>query len=375
VGALGCVLGGASVIAVVLVVLIVVASIPDPLALALSFIAASIPALVYAGIVLRLDRYEVEPVRTIAACFAWGAIGAVLLSLIGGLIFEAALQESLGAEGAAVLSTVVGAPLIEESFKGIAVLVVLIFARSEFDDVLDGLVYGALIGVGFAMTENILYFGQAYQEGGLGSFGVLVLARSVLSGLGHPSYTAVTGAAVGWSRERYGHGFARIVVPILGWLGAVALHMAWNGGLVLTTVVFGDDLGLIGAVFIQALIVIIPAAVVLYTIARISARNELEILRQQLRAEVARGTLTDREYQMIVDPDRRQQALAAAREAGGFRLRSRQQAFFHTAAELAFRSYHQQRGEQARSDRAARDEADRRRLSELRGELVAAGIS
>src|SRR3954462_4852646 len=165
VGALGCILGGVALIAVILVVLIVVASVPDPVALVLSVVAASVPALVYAGIVLRLDRYEIEPFRTVAACFAWGAIGAILLSLIGGLIFEAALVESFGAEGASVLSTIIGAPLIEESCKGVAVLVVLLFARSELDDVLDGLVYGALVGVGFAMTENILYFGQAYQEG------------------------------------------------------------------------------------------------------------------------------------------------------------------------------------------------------------------
>src|SRR5262249_21351202 len=150
-----------------------------------------------------------------------------------------------------VLSTIIGAPLIEESFKGIAVVVVLLFARSELDDVLDGLVYGALVGVGFAMTENILYFGQAYQAGGFGSFGLLVIARAVLGGLGHPSYTAVTGAAIGWSRERYGRGFARIIVPILGWLVAVALHLAWNGGLILTTVWLGDDVPLLGAVFVQ----------------------------------------------------------------------------------------------------------------------------
>src|SRR5262249_61671478 len=95
------------------------------------------PAIISAALVPRPARSGVEPVRTIVACFAWGAIGAVLLSLIGGLIFEAAFEESLGAKGAEVLSVVVGAPLIEESFKGIAVLVVLIFARSEFDDVLD----------------------------------------------------------------------------------------------------------------------------------------------------------------------------------------------------------------------------------------------
>jgi RsiW-degrading membrane proteinase PrsW (M82 family) len=130
---------------------------------------------------------------------------------------------------------VIGAPLVEKSFKGIAVLAVLIFARDEIDSTLDVLSYGALVGVGFAMTENILYFGQAYLEGGLGEFGILVLSRAVLGGFGHPAFTAITGTAIGWSRGRYGRGIARAVVPVLGWSLAVVLHATWNGGLVLTS--------------------------------------------------------------------------------------------------------------------------------------------
>jgi protease PrsW len=133
-----------------------------------------------------------------------------------------------------VASVVIGAPLVEKSFKGIAVLAVLNFARDEIDSTLDGLIYGALVGVGFAMTENIHYFGQTYLEGGLGEFGTLVVSRAVLGGFGHPAYAAITGAAVGWSRGRYGRGIARVVVPILGWALAV-LHVTWNGGLVLTS--------------------------------------------------------------------------------------------------------------------------------------------
>jgi RsiW-degrading membrane proteinase PrsW (M82 family) len=373
-GALSCFLAGVSLVALALVVLIVVAAVPDPVGLFLSVIAACIPALVYAAIVLRLDRYEAEPVRVIVACFAWGAVGAILLSVIGGLLLQVALEDSLGPDASALTSTVIGAPLIEESFKGIAILALVRFARDEVDTVLDGLVYGALIGVGFAMTENILYFGGAYLEGGVGEFGTLVLARGVLSGFGHPAYTAVTGAAIGWSRSRYGRGFARIVVPILGWLLAVALHTAWNGGLILTTILLGDSAGLLEAVAVQALIVIVPAVLVLYAIARISARHELQILRDELRREVDRGTLSESEYLTIIDNERRRQALASARNRGGRSLRARQQAFFNAAADLAFRSHHARRGEIARPDQAARDHAARERLLILRGELAAVGI-
>ncbi len=190
-------------------------------------------------------------------------------------------------------SVVLGAPLVEETAKGIAVLGVLVLARHELDNTLDGLVYGALVGVGFAMTENVLYFGQSYLEGGLGDLGELFIARAVFGGFGHPAYTAVTGAAIGWARCRYGRGLARVAVPLLGWAIAVALHAAWNGGLVYTQFRRGDEIRLLQAVAVQAAVVIAPAVLVLYAVARLSARHELQILRDRLRDEVASGVLTD----------------------------------------------------------------------------------
>ncbi len=371
-GLLGCLLAAVSLAAIGLVVLVVLAAVPDRVGLILSVIAASVPALIYAAIVLRLDRYEIEPVRAVLACFAWGAVGAILFSLAAGFLFQIAIEEAFGVEAAAAASVVIGAPLIEESFKGIAVVAVLVFARHEIDSTLDGLVYGALVGVGFAMTENILYFGQAYLEGGLGEFGLLVFARAVLGGFGHPAYTAITGAAIGWSRGRYGRGLARTIVPILGWSTAVALHVAWNGGLVLTSGLVDEDAGLLKVVAVQSAIVIVPAVLVLYVIARLSARHELQILRDELIHEVKRGTITEAEYAAIIDPAQRQRVLMQARARGGRGLRARQQAFFHTAGDLAFRHHHLRQGEPSRPDQASRDAVDRQRLLALRRELAEA---
>jgi RsiW-degrading membrane proteinase PrsW (M82 family) len=369
IGLLGCVVAAVSLVAIGLVVLLVVAAVPDRFGLLLSVTAACIPALIYAAIVLRLDRYEIEPLRAVLACFTWGAVGAILFSLVTGLLFQFAVEEALGAEVAAAASVVIGAPLVEESFKGIAVLAVLVFARDEIDSTLDGLVYGALVGVGFAMTENILYFGQAYLEGGFGEFGTLVLGRAVVGGFGHPAYTAITGAAIGWSRGRYGRGIARVVVPILGWALAVLLHIAWNGGLVLSSVTMDEEAGLLKLVAVQTAIVIVPAVLVLYAIARMSARHELRILREELRSEVELGTITEDEYAAIVDAEERQRALASAQARGGRALRRRQQAFFHTAADLALRNHHRRQGEQAHPRHATLDDSDRERLLALRREL------
>ena len=61
IGLIGCLLGGISLLAIAAVALLVVVSVPDGVGLLLSIAAASIPALIYAGIVLRLDHYEIEP--------------------------------------------------------------------------------------------------------------------------------------------------------------------------------------------------------------------------------------------------------------------------------------------------------------------------
>jgi hypothetical protein len=150
--------------------------------------------------------------------------------------------------------------------------------------------------------------------------------------------------------------------------------MAWNGGIILTSVLLGESAGLLEAVAVQALLVIVPAVLVLYAIARNSARHELQILRDELRGEVERGTISEPEYQTIVDAARRRDALAAARAMGGRSLLRRQQAFFHTAADLAFRRHHHRRGEAIRPGHVARDDADRERLVQLRSELAAAGL-
>ena len=63
-GLIGCIAGLLAFAATAAVVLVIVVSVPDPVGLVLSVIASSIPAAFYAGVILRLDRYESEPMRT-----------------------------------------------------------------------------------------------------------------------------------------------------------------------------------------------------------------------------------------------------------------------------------------------------------------------
>jgi hypothetical protein len=132
-----------------------------------------------------------------------------------------------------------------------------------------------------------------------------------------------------------------------------------------------EEAGLLKVVAVQSVIVIVPAVLVLYAIARMSARHELRILREELRTEVERGTISQAEYLAIVDAEERQRALGSAQARGGRALRRRQQAFFHTAADLALRNHHRRQGELSRPGHATRDDVDRERLLALRYELTA----
>lgn len=339
------------------------------LALAIASVAAIVPAVIYSLLVLRLDRYEREPARAVLAAFGWGAVAAVLLAVILEAITGSVLIFAVGQDAANLLNSVVGAPLIEETTKGIALLALLWWFGDEFDNVLDGLVYGALIGLGFAMTENILYLGSEYIDGGARALGELFVIRVILDGFGHAVYTATTGAAVGWSRSQYRRGIGRFIVPMLGWSLAVLQHFLWNGSLFLVSGLLGKDASLWHVVLIQAPLFTFAPLLVLWLIARVAGRRELEILRTQLAPEVAWGVLTPDEYATLTDPERRRQATISARSRGGRPLRAKQRRFFDVASDLAFRKYHLSRGERPKPNQHAPEDAYRAELAHLRAEL------
>ena len=109
-------------------------------------------------------------------------IPALIFSLIGGLF--------VGFN--TILLSVIIAPVMEEIAK---LLFVIYLAKSDdFDGPLDGLIYGAMVGAGFAAAENVLYgFGQVNLSQGV----TLTAFRSLTLIIGHPLYTGLAGVGVG----------------------------------------------------------------------------------------------------------------------------------------------------------------------------------
>src|SRR5207237_10447130 len=55
------------------------------------------------------------------------------------------------------------AGILEELAKGLAVLMLFLIMRNEVDDVVDGIVYGAAVGLGFNLLESMSYMMIMYS--------------------------------------------------------------------------------------------------------------------------------------------------------------------------------------------------------------------
>lgn len=201
----------------------------------ISAVAAIVPTLIYVIMFYLADRYEREPLWLLGAAFLWGAVPAILVSVLGEMFLGARFVRAPGTAPAALLEGSFIVPIVEEVVKGSALFAIYWWVYDEFDNVLDGLIYGAMIGFGFAMTENFLYFFGAVGQGGYASLTTIVFLRAVLFGLNHAFYTGLTGIGLGLARLDP-RPVARWLYPILGLLAAIAAHSLHNFGITLTSV-------------------------------------------------------------------------------------------------------------------------------------------
>jgi RsiW-degrading membrane proteinase PrsW (M82 family) len=355
----------------------ITSNVSQPIALALSIFAAVVPAVVYVIIVLQLDRYETEPAPVLAAAFLWGALVATLVSYLLNTGAGAFIARYTNSEIAARITAGFVAPIVEESAKGIALLLLVLVLRREFDNVLDGVVYGGLIGLGFAMTENVLYFGRFYTQEGVIGLASLFYLRAVLGGFGHAVYTATTGAGVGLAAGS-SNLLVKLAAPVAGYVLAVVQHAAWNAlaASVVLPMLLGalaDNilLGLFVVSPIVSFIFISPGLLTLLVIAALAGRREARAIRDFLGPEVQSGLLTPSEYRILCSSWRRlmEEWRALVLRGPGAWLATRQ--LHDLATELAFRRWHLSRGETLKGEQKAfSDEEYRRRILAARARLA-----
>lgn len=192
----------------------------------LSAVCASVLIVPYAVVILWLDRNESEPWYLLLTAFFWGAVMATGVSGCFNSIFGGIMQGiTENMQVSQQLTASISAPFIEEITKGMALAAIWFFFKKDFDNVLDGIVYGAMVGLGFAAFENFSYYVNctSYQD-------VLTLTyvRGIVAGVGsHACYTALTGMGVGIFRVMR-QGCLRWVFPFLGLGLAMFVHFSWN---------------------------------------------------------------------------------------------------------------------------------------------------
>jgi protease PrsW len=302
---------------------------------------ALLPLPVVLGALRWLDRYEPEPPQLVLFMVAWGATVAALLALVVNSASSMAIARVSGDADGVAATAVLVAPWVEEGGKGLALLLVLWFRRAEIDGLVDGLVLAGLVGLGFAFTENILYFGRAFLDGGeLGvtgsvfAVGITFFLRGVLSPFAHPLFTAMTGIGVALAA-----GSARRSVrwsaPVGGYLAAVGLHALWN---------WASLSGLTGFVSGYVAIMVPVFAVTVWTAAW-SRRREGVVLQRFLPPYVAAGWLSPADLPMLASTSRRRHAEVWARRTHGPAAAHAVRAFVLAATELAFLRHRLDRGQ------------------------------
>lgn len=295
-------------------------------------IVAFVPAFFYMLPLLWLDRYDPEPVWALAASFVWGGLVAVVVSYILNSVFGAVAAGVGGEVAGTIVGAVISAPIVEEGSKGLGLILILLFLRREFDDIVDGVVYGGFIALGFATVENILYYGRSLLNGGLEALIVVFILRGVLSPFAHVTFTAMTGVGCGIARESHNTA-VRLLAPLGGYILAVILHMIWNG---MATLLGGGFL--IGYALFEVPFFLLFIGFLIYV-----ARRESRILREMLAVEVARGLITPEQLAIATSSVRR----TLWPLQGNFAAR---RAFLKNVSKLGLSYWHVQRAVAAQSE-------------------------
>lgn len=280
--------------------------------------AAAAPTALYTLLLWWLDRYEKEPLHLLAITFLWGAAPAIALAIGAELAAGGLIASVFGPGSEATLV----APVIEESLKALALLGLFLFARREFDGVLDGIIYGALVGLGFSMSENVLYL-VAYND----QFMATWWLRTGLFGFNHAFFSSIVG--IGFGLVRYERRRSTKMLTVLGALGlAIGAHMLHN------TAVQGGVLGLSIAWLANSGGVLIVVATAL-----LSLQHEINWITTELREEVDHGLISPQQFSEVSHPTLRSRAELHTLVRNGWLPYRRLRRFHHLLTELAFVKY------------------------------------
>ena len=292
----------------------------------LALAASSVLAVVPIVILWYLDRRERETPWLFAVAFFWGALIATAIALPFNTVFASVvdawvgqnpvLTEVLGPDAAMMISAPISAPIVEEMAKALGVLVLFWLLRAEFDNMRDGFVYGALVGLGFTWFEAPLYVAQGYAEFGVAPWGMQLGWRYALFGFGgHALFTGLFGLFLGvamQTRRRW----LKILAPLFGLALAIGAHFL-NNALPLFFALAGaaegepppesagpPDIGFVDAFLSGSLVeltIFLPFTAIMAIALWRSGVWERRVIREELADEVGHSVSSDEFVKVVGD--------------------------------------------------------------------------
>lgn len=243
----------------------------------LLFGIAILPVVLLMIFIYRQDKYEKEPIKSLAKAFIGG-----MLSIPLDIIIVTGIQQLAG--DSAFTQTVFFSAFLEagipEELSKFLIFMIFIWRDKNFDEYFDGIVYATFIGLGFACVENIEYvFSYGFQTG---------VVRALLSVPGHFLFGVVMGYFLSMAkfhpekRSTYlwsGLLLAMLAHGLFDWLLMVASVMPIVGGIIYLVFLWGDiKLWKLGLKYI---------------------RKQQENSRKQARVNAVFGNSNDPEYKRI----------------------------------------------------------------------------
>jgi RsiW-degrading membrane proteinase PrsW (M82 family) len=301
-------------------------------------------------VVRRMDRNEKEPWRLVLVAAAWGAVVATSLVIWAESLWQDIAIRTLVPGPGFDVSTAFSAGILEELAKGSAVVLLFLVMRNEFDDVVDGIVYGAAVGLGFNFMESVAYMTNLYaifapdHVGGYAA-GFQWYARQVL-GLffGHATYTAFVGAGVGIARQLPSTR-KKLIAIAAGFIVAIAAHFSWDAWINLFPIVQNNFFIL--EIHLRTLIMTGPFTAAVVALLLLGLQIESQALGDQFRKEAALGSgaIMPDEVPILVSPWRRFQQRLRALGRGGLRAYIRLARLQAAQVDLAMERWHRERQE------------------------------
>ena len=268
-----------------------------------------------------LDLYEREPTSLLAGSLVWGAVAATVLSALANEGWGLVVARIGGPEFASRWTAALTAPFVEEIMKASGVVLIYLIARDEMDDLMDGFVYGALCGLGFAVVEDVFYF-IAIFGGTTGGVLAGFYVRVISSGLyGHVLYTGLSGMGIAYfvSRGQEATLRRRSFVAGLLFAGGVTGHFLWNSPFLNF---FPDEVNDAGdwlTIPLAAAIKGLPLLVVVVVLVKLARRRERQWLEAALASEVDSPALSGTELGILLDAGARRRSRRDMRSRAGER--------------------------------------------------------